>query len=109
MSGENINSRDMHRIKKYLVLFKGKTFRGVNNPKTPKSYQILHIVDYVKRYCYPINYDSSRGENFGKSKIKDNAKFKNKKLTLKFYIRCRIFVEDIVNQISTLYYQNVRY
>ena len=50
-----------------------KTYR--NGLKTPKFHQMLHGCDYIKRHGSPLNYDSSRGENFGKVKIKDNAKF----------------------------------
>ena len=39
---------------------------------------MLHIYDYIKRHGSPLNYDGSRGENFGKIKIKDNAKLTRK-------------------------------
>ena len=32
----------------------------------------------LKRHESPLNYDGSRGENFGKVKIKDNAKLTRK-------------------------------
>ena len=63
---------------KYLELFKGKFICGGNHLKTPKCYQMLHIVDHVKRHGCSITYDGSRGENFGKLKIKDNTKLNNK-------------------------------
>ena len=77
-----------------------------NNLKTPKSHQISHVIDYITRHGCPINYDGSRVENFGKLKKKNNSKLTNKvKDTLNFDIRCRISEEDIVDHISTMYYQ----
>ena len=71
---------------------------------------MLRIVDYITRHGCPINYDGSRGENFGKFKIKDNVNFTNKqKDTLNFNIGRKISEEDIVDEISTAYYQNVNY
>ena len=56
-----------------------------------------------------MNYDGSHRENFGKLKTKDNAKPTNKKKdTLNFDISRCIAEEDIVDQISTIYYQNIR-
>ena len=52
-----------------------------------------------------MNYDGSRGENFGKLKTKDNAKRTNKqKDTLNFDIARRISEEDVVDQVSTVYH-----
>ena len=69
---------------------------------------MLHVVDYITRYGFPMNYDGSRGESFGNLKIKDNAKLTNKqKDTLNFDIGRRNSEEDIVDEISTVYYQNV--
>ena len=42
---------------------------------------MLHICDYIERHGSPLNYDGSRGENFGKVKVKDNAKLTNKRHT----------------------------
>ena len=82
-----IDSRAMNKVKHYLEMFKGKIIRKGNNLKTPKFHQMLHIVDYIKRHGCPMNYDGSRGENFGKLKIKDNAQLTNKqKETLNFDI-----------------------
>ena len=54
-----------------------------------------------------MNYDGSRGENFSKLKIKNNAKLNNKdKDILNFDISRRISEGDIVGRISTIYYQN---
>ena len=102
-----IDSRAMNRIKHYLHAFKSKIERKGNGLKTPKFHQMLHIVDYIQRHGCPLNYDGSRGENFGKLKIKDNAKLTNKqKENLNFDIAKRISEEDIVDQMSTIYYQN---
>ena len=55
-------------------------------------------------------YDGSRGENFGKLKIKDNTKLTNKeKETLTFDIGYNISEEDIVDHIYIVYYQNKEY
>ena len=81
--------------------------RSENNLKTLKFHQILHVVDCITRHCCPINYAGSRGDNFSKLKIKDNANLTSKvKDTLNFDIRCRIAEEDIVDNISTIHYQN---
>ena len=55
--------------------------RRGNNLKIPKFHQILYVVGYIKRHGCPINYDGSRGENYGKLIIKDNAKLTNKQRT----------------------------
>ena len=103
-----IDSRAMNKVKHYLEMFKDKIIRTGNNLKTPKFHQMLHIVDYIKRHGCPMNYDGSRGENFGKLKIKDNAQLTNKqKETLNFDISRRISEEDIVDEICTVYYQNM--
>ena len=104
----NVDSRAMKRIKHYLEHFKTQIIRGGNNLKTPKFHQMLHVVDYITRHGCPMNYDGSRGENFGKLKIKDNAKLTNKqKDTLNFDISRRISEEDVVDQISTVYHTNM--
>lgn len=64
----------MNQVKHYLEMFKDKIIRKRNNLKTPKFHQMLQIVDYTKRYGFSMNYYGSRGENFGKFKIKDNEK-----------------------------------
>ena len=68
---------------------------------------MLHICDYIQRHGSPLNYDGSRGENFGKVKVKDNAKLTNKnKDTLNLDIGKRIAEEDIINQASVIYHNN---
>ena len=104
----NVDSRAMKRIKHYLEHFKAQIIRGGNNLKTPKFHQMLHVVDYIQRHGCPMNYDGSRGENFGKLKIKDNARLTNKqKDTLNFDIGRRISEEDVVDQVSTVYHNNM--
>ena len=66
ISGDNIYSRAMDRIKRYLQLFKNKVVCKGNNPKTSKIHQMLRIVSYITRHGYPKNYDGSRGVTFGK-------------------------------------------
>ena len=103
----NIDSRAMNRVKHYLQDFKGVIQRGGNNLKTPKFHQMLHICNYITRHGSPLNFDGGRGENFGKVKIKDNAKLTNKqKITLNFDISRRICEEDIVDQASNVYFVN---
>ena len=71
---------------------------------------MLHVIDYITRHGCPINYDGSRVGNFGKLKIKDNAKLTNKqKNTFNFDIGRRIPEEYIVDDISKVYCQNVGY
>ena len=104
----NVDSRAMKRIKHYLEHFKAQIIRGGNNLKTPKFHQMLHVVDYIERHGCPMNYDGSRGENFGKLKIKDNARLTNKqKDTLNFDIGRRISEEDVVDQVSSVYHNNM--
>ena len=100
--------RAQKRIKEYLQSFKDHIKRGGNGLKTPKFHQMLHICDYIRRHGAPMNYDGARGENFGKTKIKDNAKLTNKqKDSLSFDIGRRVSEEDIVDQASSIYYRNV--
>ena len=69
---------------------------------------MLHVVDYIKRHGSPLNYDGSRGENFGKILIKDNAKLTNKQRdTLNFDIGCRLSEEDIINKVSNVFHENI--
>ena len=71
---------------------------------------MLHITDYIERHGCPMNYDGSRGENFGKIKIKDNARLTNKqKDTLNYDIGRRISEEDVINEVSNVYYQRNGY
>ena len=71
---------------------------------------MFYVVDYIKRYGYPLNYNISRGEIFSIVKIKDNAKLADKqKETLKFDINHKISEDDIVDQISPGCYQNKGY
>ena len=73
-----MNPRAIHRIKLYPENFKHQIICGGKNLKAPIFYQMLHVVDYITRHRFPMNYDGSCGENFGKLKIKGNAKFTNK-------------------------------
>ena len=110
MNDNNTDSRAMNRIKFYLESFKTKILRKGNKFKTLKFCQMLHIVDYIIRREYLMNYNGSRGENVGKLKIKDNAKLTNKqKDVLNFDISRRISEEGIVDNIPTVYYQNEGY
>ena len=106
----NGQSRASLRIKNYLEMFKQVVHRGGNGLKTPKFHQMLHVCDYIKRHGSPLNYDGSRGENFGKIKIKDNAKLTNKrKLTFNFDIGRRISEEDVIDSASNIFQQNKGY
>lgn len=101
------NSRAMTRIKKFLIDFDRTIQRGGNNLKTPKFHQMLHVCDFISRHGSPINCDGSRGENFGKVKIKDNAKKTNmQKDTLNFDISKRIAEEEIMDQAALVYHRN---
>jgi hypothetical protein len=102
-----VDSKVMNRIKHYLQLFKQNVLRKGNGLKTPKFHQMLHVPDYILRHGSPNNYDGSRGENFGKVIIKDNAKLTNKqKDTLNFDIARRISEEDVIDRASSIYYYN---
>ena len=102
----DVDSKALRRIKVYLEAFKQIIVRGGNNLQTPKFHQMLHITHYIERHGCPMNYDGGRGENFGKIKIKDNAKLTNKqKDTLNFDIGRRISEEDVIDQVSNVYFQ----
>ena len=103
----NTYFRALEQVKMFLQKLKKKIERKGNNLKTPKFHQMLHAIDYITRHGSSINYYGLRGENFGKLKIKDDAKLTNKeKDILNFDISRRISEEDIVDHISTIYYQN---
>ena len=105
----NIDCRAMMRIKAYLQSFKTFVKRPGNGLKTPKFHQMLHLVDYIIRHGSPMNCDGSRGENFGKTKIKDNAKLTNQqKDTLNFDIGRRVSEEDVVDEASSIFFTNMR-
>ena len=106
----DVDSKAQRRIKVYLEAFKQIIVRGGNNLQTPKFHQMLHITHYIERYGCPMNFDGGRGENFGKIKIKDNAKLTNKqKDTLNFDIGRRILEEDVIDQVSNVYYERNGY
>ena len=86
LSRRGVESKAMRWIKEYLNDFKHVIKRGGNNLKTPKFHQMLHLCDYIQRHGSPLNYDGSRGENFGKVKIKDNAKLTRKDKKIKWYL-----------------------
>ena len=102
-----IDSRAMKRLKMYLHMFKKNIHRSGHGLRTTKFHQMLHTIDTIQRHGAPINYDGSRGENFGKILIKDNAKLTNKQRdTLNFDIGRRVSEESIVNKASTVYFEN---
>ena len=73
-----VDSRAMIRVKHYLDFFKTKIICGGHNLKTPRFHQMLHMCDYIKRHGCSMNHDGSRGEMYGKLKIKYDAKLTNK-------------------------------
>ena len=104
------DSKASRRIKTYLQNFKEVIKRGGNGLKTPKFHQMLHVCDYIKRHGSPLNYDGSRGENFGKIKIKDNAKLTRKqKGAFNFDIGRRISEEDVIDTASIVFQRNRGY
>ena len=71
---------------------------------------MLHLCDYIKRHKTPLNYNGLRGDNFGKVKIKDNAKLTRKqKGPFNFDIVRRISEEDIIDNDSNISQQNKGY
>ena len=71
---------------------------------------MLYVCDYIKRHGSLLNYDGSRGENFGKVKIKDNAKLTRKqKGAINFDIGRRISEEDLIDNASVLFKGNKGY
>ena len=101
-----VDSIAIQRIKQYLHLFKSFVVRGDKKLNTPKFHQMLHVVDYIERHGCPMNYDGSRCENTGKTKIKDNAKRTNQqKHTLHYDIGKIISKEDMVDHVSNSFHQ----
>lgn len=101
------DSRAMRRVKEFLIDFSKIIKRGGNNLKTPKMHQMLHVCDFIMRHGSPLNCDGSRGEYFGKTKIKDNAQKTNKQRdTLNFDISRRIAEEDVMDSAASIYYRN---
>jgi len=104
------DSKASRRIKTFLESFKDVFKRGGNGLKTPKFHQMLHVCDYIQRHGSPLNYDGSRGENFGKVKIKDNAKLTRKqKGAFNFDIGHRISEEDLIDSTSSIFQNNKGY
>ena len=106
--GEN-DSRASSRIKHFLQAFKDNVRRSGNELKTPKFHQMLHICDYIIKFGPPSSFDGSRGENLGKTIIKDSAQRTNKdKTTLNFDIATRIYEDDLIDQASHAYYRRYK-
>ena len=104
------DSKASRRIKTYLESYKEVIKRGGNGLKTPKFHQMLHVCDYIQRHGSPLNDDGSRGENFGKVKIKDNAKLTRKqKGAFNFDIGRRICEEDLIDNASSIFQRNKGY
>ena len=94
----------MNRIKKHLENFKHQIIRGGNNLKTSEFHQMLHVVDYITNHGCPMSYDGSHDDKIGKLKIKTTQSLPiSKKVKLNFNIVRRIYEEDIVDEISTVY------
>ena len=110
INGYNNDSRASRRIKNYLESYTQIIHRGGNGLKTPKFHQMVYFFDYIKRHGTPLNYDGSRGESFGKIKIKNNAKLNRKqKGAFNFDIDRRISDEDIIDNASNIFQHNKRY
>ena len=73
-----VDSRAMNCVKYCVEILKTKIICGGNNQKAPKFHQMLHVCDYTKRHGCSMNHDGSRGEMYGKLKIKYDAKLTNK-------------------------------
>lgn len=99
--------RAQSRVKTFLQNFKTHVVRSGNGLKTPKFHQMLHTVDYIRRFGAPSNWDGSRAEHFGKVIVKDNARLTNKQRdTLNFDISRRVCETDIIDEVSRIYYEN---
>ena len=71
---------------------------------------MLHVCVYIERHGCPMNYNGSRGDFFGKPKIKDSILLTNKqKDALNFDIGQRILEDDVIDQASTFYLHNKGY
>ena len=102
------NKHDYRAVHRYLELFKMFVVCGGNELRK-KFRQMLHGVDYIQRHRYPINYDGSRGENIGKTKIKDNAKRIHYQKPLYYGISRRILEDDVVDCIPTSFLKSKCY
>ena len=61
----DIYAKVYDRMKHHLQKFKEEIVGSGNSLKTSKFYQMLHVVDYITRYIFPMTYAGSMGENFG--------------------------------------------
>ena len=101
------DSRASRRIENNLDSYKQIIDCGGNGLKTPKFYQMLHLCAYIQRHGSPLNYNGSRGEDFGKVKIKDNAKLiRKQKGVFNFDIGHRISEEGIIDNASNIFQPN---
>ena len=57
----DIYAKVYDRMKHHLQKFKEEIVGSGNSLKTSKFYQMLHVVDYITRHGYPMNYDGLRG------------------------------------------------
>ena len=66
---------------------------------------MLHVIDYIERHGFPMNYDQSCRKNMGKTEIKDIARRTDQqKHTLRYDIGKRISEENIVDHVSNSFY-----
>ena len=106
---DSTHSRAMSRILFFMRKFKSQLPRSGNCLKTIKFHQMLHMVDYIKRFGAPSNWDGSRGEHFGKTLVKDNAKLTNRrKETLNYDISRRVCEGSIIDRSCRLYFEGNR-
>ena len=99
--------RAMCRVICFMKKFKKHLPRSGNCLKTIKFHQMLHIVDYIKRFGAPSNWDGSRGEHFGKTLVKDNAKLTNRrKETLNYDISRRVSEGSVIDRSCRLHFEN---
>ena len=66
------------RIEQFYSIFQKNVVLDGNKFKKPKSHQLKHIADIMRRHGVPSNIDGSRGEYFGLIFVKNHAKLTNK-------------------------------
>jgi hypothetical protein len=105
--GDVQEPKALARIRDFYKTFKDHVIVEGNQFDKPKSHQLLHIPDIIKRHGACSNYDGSRGEFLGKVLIKDNAKRTvQKQETLSYDVALRYAEAKVITDCKKLQMMN---
>lgn len=105
--GDEQEPKALARIRDFYKTFKDNILVEGNQFDKPKSHQLLHIPDIIKRHGACSNYDGSRGEFLGKVLIKDNAKRTvQKQETLSYDVALRYAEAKVITDCKKLQMMN---